>query len=249
MILLLKTERRRQPGATHASQARGSLARGIDAARAVLMTVPSLHPLTERELDVLELLDARLSNQEIATCLVTSVPEVKRHAANAYRKLRLSNRSPTVREVLTPHELAVLRLLVDRLTVREMAHELDISPFTVKRHPISLCQKLDVQDRWQAAARARALGLLSVRSGGEKPLGTDRASAPVHLLRPRGGVGPTLVTNMPPRREASSPPGGASPAATVAPPVGIDRPTETMGSRGDIGTACTDTPVEVERLW
>ena len=62
---------------------------------------------------MLELLEARLSNKEIAACLVISVPTVKWHAANAYRKLRLSNRRPAVRETLTPHELAVLRLLVE----------------------------------------------------------------------------------------------------------------------------------------
>ena len=249
MILLLKTERRRQPCDTHVSGARVRLDRGIEAARAVLTTAPAFDPLTERELDVLELLDARLSKQEIAACLVTSVSAVTWHAANVSRKLRLSNRSPTVREVLTPHELAVLGLLVDRLTVREIAHELDISPFTVKRHTFSLCQKLEVQDRWQAAARARTLGLLPVRSRGEQPLGTDRASTPMYLLRPRGEAGSTLVTNLRSRPEACSSPRGASPAATIAPPVRVDRPTETTSLRGDTGTGCADTPGEVERSW
>src|SRR5687768_1005266 len=91
MILLLKTERRRLSGDTYASGACERLAHGLDAARAVLMTVPSRGPLTERELDVLELLEARFSNQEIAACLVISVPTVQWHATNAYRKLHLSN--------------------------------------------------------------------------------------------------------------------------------------------------------------
>jgi|SRR3954451_16827758 len=79
MILLLKCERRQQSGDTTC----------LAAARAMPMTAPSHDPLTEWELDVLELLEARLSNTEIAACLVISVPTVRRHAANAYRKLQV----------------------------------------------------------------------------------------------------------------------------------------------------------------
>jgi ATP/maltotriose-dependent transcriptional regulator MalT len=182
MILLLKTERRRQSGATHASEVHGRLARGLEAAPT---TVPSRALLTERELDVLELLEARLSNWEIASCLAISQPAVEWHAANVCRKLRLSNRSPAVREALTPHELAVLRLLVGRLTIREMAHKLDVSPFTIKRHTISLYQKLQVQNGRQAVARARTLGFLPVGSGVEERPGTRPTATPVYLLRPK----------------------------------------------------------------
>src|SRR3954469_22702136 len=84
MVVLLKQERRQQSADTHAS--------GLEAARSALMSVPSTDPVTEHELDVLELLGARLSNNEIAGCLMISEPTVKRHAANAYRKLRVSHR-------------------------------------------------------------------------------------------------------------------------------------------------------------
>src|SRR4026209_328242 len=110
MILLVNTEQRRESGAAHASDVHGRLTGSLEAAQAALMTVPSCDPLTERELDVLELLEARLSNREIAACLAISVPAVEWHAANAYRKLRLSNHRPSVREALSPHELALLLL-------------------------------------------------------------------------------------------------------------------------------------------
>ena len=75
MILLLKRERHRQHGDTRTSGVRSPRQRGLEA---VPMTVRSCDPLTEREIDVLELLDAQLSNKEVATCLVISLPAVQR---------------------------------------------------------------------------------------------------------------------------------------------------------------------------
>jgi DNA-binding NarL/FixJ family response regulator len=64
--------------------------------------------LTNRERDVLKLLEARLSHEEIASTLGISIPTVKRHAANAYRKLSVTSRGPSVRQgsahCLNPHD-------------------------------------------------------------------------------------------------------------------------------------------------
>jgi LuxR family maltose regulon positive regulatory protein len=49
-------------------------------------------PLTQREIDVLELLKGRLSNQEIADILFISPETVKRHLYNIYKKLSVRNR-------------------------------------------------------------------------------------------------------------------------------------------------------------
>ena len=63
-------------------------------------------------------------------------------------------------EALTNRELDVLVLLERRLSNKEIATLLYISPLTVKRHTISLYQKLHVDNRRAAVAQARALGLL-----------------------------------------------------------------------------------------
>ena len=62
-------------------------------------------------------------------------------------------------EALSRRELEVLSLLGNRLRDKEIARELDIAPGTVKSHLKSLFRKLDVGDRLEAAAKARALGL------------------------------------------------------------------------------------------
>jgi len=53
-------------------------------------------PLTAREQEVLSLIAAGLSNQEIATRLVLSVRTVERHAVNIYTKIRVSSRTEAV---------------------------------------------------------------------------------------------------------------------------------------------------------
>jgi ATP/maltotriose-dependent transcriptional regulator MalT len=102
MILLLKRARRQQSVDPHGPSAPGRLASGPEAVRAVLVTAPPRNALTERDLDVLDLLEARLSHKEIAACLEISVPTVEWHAANTYRKLRLVNSRSAMGETNTP---------------------------------------------------------------------------------------------------------------------------------------------------
>ncbi|MEZ4568947.1 MAG: response regulator transcription factor [Thermomicrobiales bacterium] len=53
-------------------------------------------PLTDRELEVLALLGAGITNQEIADRLFVSVGTVKRHTHNIYGKLSVSNRTQAI---------------------------------------------------------------------------------------------------------------------------------------------------------
>ena len=56
--------------------------------------------LTNRELDILELLAQRLSNQEIADRLFISPATVKRHAVTIYHKLDVNSRRQAVQKAL-----------------------------------------------------------------------------------------------------------------------------------------------------
>lgn len=63
-------------------------------------------------------------------------------------------------EPLSERELEVLVLLAERLSDKEIAERLRISPLTVRRHSVNLYQKLHVNSRRQAVIRAQSLGLL-----------------------------------------------------------------------------------------
>lgn len=66
-------------------------------------------------------------------------------------------------EPLTWRELEILELLAERLSNKEIAAKLVISPLTVKRHSMNIYQKLQASGRRDAVSRAASLGLL--RSG------------------------------------------------------------------------------------
>ncbi len=55
-----------------------------------------LEPLTERELEILHLIAAGASNEEIAEQLVIAIGTVKRHVSNIFGKLTVSNRTQAV---------------------------------------------------------------------------------------------------------------------------------------------------------
>jgi LuxR family maltose regulon positive regulatory protein len=61
---------------------------------------------------------------------------------------------------LTDREHEVLALLAQRLTNKEIAQALVISPETVKRHACTIYSKLQVNRRRDAVAKAIRLGLM-----------------------------------------------------------------------------------------
>ncbi|MDP6666859.1 MAG: response regulator transcription factor [Dehalococcoidia bacterium] len=56
-------------------------------------------PLSEREVEVLRLITAGMTNQEIAEHLVVSVSTIKTHINRTYRKLDVHNRTQAVARV------------------------------------------------------------------------------------------------------------------------------------------------------
>jgi LuxR family maltose regulon positive regulatory protein len=62
---------------------------------------------------------------------------------------------------LTKRELEILGLLAKRLSNKEIARKLFISPGTVKRHSSTIYSKLGVHDRRKAVAKAVGLGILA----------------------------------------------------------------------------------------
>ena len=61
---------------------------------------------------------------------------------------------------LSKRELELLRLISAGHTNKEIASELFITIGTVKRHTVNIFNKLDVNNRTKAVAKARELGLL-----------------------------------------------------------------------------------------
>jgi ATP/maltotriose-dependent transcriptional regulator MalT len=55
-----------------------------------------IEPLTLRELEVLKLIEAGYTNQDIADKLVISIPTVKRHISNIYAKLGVKSRTQAI---------------------------------------------------------------------------------------------------------------------------------------------------------
>ena len=65
--------------------------------------------------------------------------------------------------MLTNREEQILRLIGEGLTNQEIADDLVISLYTVKRHATNIYNKLNVSSRRQAVFTARQLGVLPPR--------------------------------------------------------------------------------------
>ena len=61
-----------------------------------LIPQPLVEPLSERELEVLQLIAEGLTNQEVATRLFLTLNTVKVHTRNIYGKLGVNNRTQAV---------------------------------------------------------------------------------------------------------------------------------------------------------
>jgi LuxR family maltose regulon positive regulatory protein len=95
---------------------------------------------------------------EYAQRLLAAFPASEPSQADA-----VSDRTPETEliEPLSEREIEVLHLIAEGLTNQEVASRLFLSSNTIKVHARNIYDKLGVNNRTQAVARARALGILS----------------------------------------------------------------------------------------
>ncbi len=113
----------------------GSVAPGLQANTGVRAAIDRATPATELRQIVRDVLNGHVQVPDPAT----SVPR---------------------RDLLSPRQGEVLRLLARGLANKDIAHELDISPHTVRTHVQALLSKLERSDRVGAVGAARTAGLL-----------------------------------------------------------------------------------------
>jgi len=110
-----------------------------------------------------------LSGQELANAVRTVYkggaliePTVAKRVMAEFARLHPPARSidEGLPEPLSERELAVLKLVSEGLSNREIGNKLGLSEGTVKNYVTSVLQKIGVRDRTQAALRGRELGLI-----------------------------------------------------------------------------------------
>ena len=111
----------------------------------------------------------RLDLEDADRSFVDSIPRFGEGAVVAeavargnFRARNLPAATELLVEPFTERELDVLTLLAERLSNKEIAARLGISPATIKRHNANIFDKLQVQGgRREAVAKAERLGILS----------------------------------------------------------------------------------------
>ncbi len=128
----------------------------------------SIRPFVDLGPKMADLLN-RLGKQNIAVKYVGKLlsafrkerADAIRTAFDDQREMTLSTSPPPLDDSLTNRELDILALLSQRMSNKEIAEKLFLSPKTVKAHLYNIYQKLNVSTRRQAVDKASALGLLS----------------------------------------------------------------------------------------
>ncbi len=103
------------------------------------------------------------SAAESARRILAAFPEPQKKATPGESESRSRAANARLIDPLTDRELDVLALLPGRLSNKEIARILGLSPATVKRYTVNLYGKLDVGKRRDAVIKAEALGILPLR--------------------------------------------------------------------------------------
>jgi LuxR family maltose regulon positive regulatory protein len=94
MAKLLHQARTHRIQAGYATELLDAMGEAVSATQAPAQIL--IEPLTVRELEVMRLIEAGCSNQEVAAKLVVSIPTVKRHISNIYAKLGVKSRTQAI---------------------------------------------------------------------------------------------------------------------------------------------------------
>jgi len=78
-------------------------------------------------------------------------PEVARRVINLFREIRPPDRADYQ---LTPHEIRILKLLVEGHNYKTAAAELKVTPSTINFHLQKIYEKLQVHSKSEAVAKA-----------------------------------------------------------------------------------------------
>jgi LuxR family transcriptional regulator, maltose regulon positive regulatory protein len=95
--------------------------------------------------------------------ILAAFPEPRKKIVTSDAEFGIRAANAGLIEPLTGRELDVMLLLRERLSNKEIAQRLCLSPLTVKRYTINLYEKLGVNKRWDAVIKAEALGILPRR--------------------------------------------------------------------------------------
>ena len=155
---------------------------GVEATRRIMAAVPAARVVVlttfEEDEEIFEALRAGALGYLLKACSADKLNESVRAAAKGTSVLEPSVTARMVAELnrlgaregrkvaqplsdpLSERELAVLRLLAEGRSNKEIGGQLHITEGTVKNHMTNVLGKLGVLDRTQAALRAREMGLL-----------------------------------------------------------------------------------------
>jgi DNA-binding NarL/FixJ family response regulator len=155
---------------------------GVEATRRVLAVTPGTRVVVlttfEEDVEIFEALRAGAAGYLLKACSADKLCESVRAAAKgtavlepsvAARMMTELNRLTakegkkglqTLADPLTERELAVLKLLAEGCSNKEIGGRLNITEGTVKNHMTNVLGKLGALDRTQAALKARELGLI-----------------------------------------------------------------------------------------
>jgi LuxR family maltose regulon positive regulatory protein len=151
-VLTLQAIALQQEGELASALAHMAQAVGLGAPGRVIRSIDELGPPVKRLL-------RHLVERGVEPAYVRDLLAVFPPAASERRPAVPSPNGGLV-EPLSGREMEVLTLLSQRLSNKEIAASLVVSPLTVKRHVTNILQKLGVASRWEATERAREFGLI-----------------------------------------------------------------------------------------